>query len=108
MAGLQGRGHAQPVAEQMSRVIRKPIGHSYGIGCSNGGRHAMVAAARMPDAFDGLLIVVRPVSICRAPGCNMRWMCKASRVDDDIRKAFSADDLAAGGQFWPAATRLTG
>lgn len=34
---------------------RKPD-YSYMFGCSNGGRHAMVAASRMPEAYDGYLV----------------------------------------------------
>lgn len=64
MYGYKAVATLQPVAEQMvSGFYERPVGHSYGIGCSNGGRHAMVAAARMPAAFDGLLI--------GAPGFNL-------------------------------------
>lgn len=64
MYGYKAVALLQPVAEQIVEAYyENPIDYSYGIGCSNGGRHGMVAAARMPEAFDGLLI--------GAPGFNL-------------------------------------
>ena len=45
-----------PMAKAMIRTAYgKPPDRSYIAGCSNGGRHAMVAAARFPDQYDGFL-----------------------------------------------------
>ncbi|MFN7093232.1 MAG: tannase/feruloyl esterase family alpha/beta hydrolase, partial [Allorhizobium sp.] len=47
----------QPIAEQIvEKHYGKPIAYRYGIGSSNGGRHGMMAAERMPEVFDGLLV----------------------------------------------------
>lgn len=46
-----------PVAEAMVETYYgRPVAYRYGVGSSNGGRHGMVAAARTPGLFDGLLI----------------------------------------------------
>jgi feruloyl esterase len=55
--GYQAVGHLTPMAKSVLRAAygQRPA-FSYIGGCSNGGRHAMVAAARYPDAFDGYLV----------------------------------------------------
>lgn len=66
---------------------------SYMAGCSNGGRHALVAATRYGDRYDGIL--------AGAPGFNLpkaavqhAWDVQSWRIaDPDIRKAFSPDDM---------------
>ncbi len=46
----------QPLARAaVETYYGKPVAFAYGMGSSNGGRHALVAASRMPAAFDGLL-----------------------------------------------------
>ena len=46
-----------PMAKALIRAAYgRPADRSYIGGCSNGGRHALVAAARMPDAYDGFLV----------------------------------------------------
>jgi feruloyl esterase len=65
----------------------------YGVGGSNGGRHAMIAAARMPDAFDGLLAGYPGFNLPKA-GIQHAWDVQAFRaVDQDIKAAFTPDDL---------------
>ncbi|MEX8495820.1 tannase/feruloyl esterase family alpha/beta hydrolase, partial [Sphaerotilus sp.] len=69
---------------------------SYMAGCSNGGRHALVAATRYADRYDGIL--------AGAPGFNLpkaavqhAWDVQSWQMvnpaDPDIRKAFSPDDM---------------
>src|SRR5690606_249868 len=66
---------------------------SYMVGCSNGGRHALVGATRLADEFDGFL--------AGAPGYNLSavalqhaWDVQSfERVADDIRRAFSREDM---------------
>lgn len=44
------------VAKQLiTRFYAKPIKHNYFMGCSNGGREAMIAAMRFPTEFDGVI-----------------------------------------------------
>ena len=54
--GYEAVGRLTPMARSL---IRQAYGrvpdHSYIAGCSNGGRHAMVAAARYADLYDGFL-----------------------------------------------------
>ncbi|WP_168206000.1 tannase/feruloyl esterase family alpha/beta hydrolase [Geobacter sp. FeAm09] len=67
--------------------------YSYMLGCSNGGRHTMVAASRYPDMYDGYL--------AGDPGFNLpksavqhAWDVQAfSAVTGDMRTAFTAADL---------------
>lgn len=94
MYGYKSVALLDPLARQIVEAYYdNEIGHSYGIGCSNGGRHAMVAASRMPQSFDGLLI--------GAPGFNLPKAALQHAVDvqaltavtGDLATAFSAADL---------------
>jgi poly(3-hydroxybutyrate) depolymerase len=95
MYGYKAVAMLDPIARQMVKAYYgKEIGHSYGVGCSNGGRHAMVAASRMPEAFDGLLI--------GAPGYRLPAAALQHAVDvqaftgvtGDLATAFSREDLS--------------
>jgi Tannase and feruloyl esterase len=55
--GYQAVGKLTPMAKALiASAYGKQPDRSYIGGCSNGGRHAMVAAARYSDQFDGYLI----------------------------------------------------
>jgi feruloyl esterase len=66
---------------------------SYMVGCSNGGRHALVGATRLAGEFDGFL--------AGAPGYNLPMVSLQHAWDiqsfelagGDVRKAFSRDDM---------------
>ena len=69
---------------------------NYMAGCSNGGRHGLVAATRYADRYDGIL--------AGAPGLNLpkaavqhAWDVQSWQMvnpaDPDIRKAFTTDDM---------------
>jgi feruloyl esterase len=66
---------------------------SYMVGCSNGGRHALVGATRLAREFDGFL--------AGAPGYNLPMVALQHAWDiqsfegagGDVRKAFSRDDM---------------
>ena len=72
---------------------RKPDFSYYG-GCSNGGRHAMVAAARMPEQYDGFLASNPGFDLPRA-ALQHAWDAQAFvKADPDIRKSITKDDAA--------------
>lgn len=54
--GYQAVGSLTPMAKNLLKTAYgKSPDRSYFAGCSNGGRHAMVAAARYGDQYDGIL-----------------------------------------------------
>jgi pimeloyl-ACP methyl ester carboxylesterase len=62
--GYQAVGTLTPLAKQLiAAAYGKGPDRSYFGGCSNGGRHTLVAAARYPDDYDGFL--------AGAPGFNL-------------------------------------
>jgi hypothetical protein len=67
----------------------KPVRFRYGIGGSNGGRHALVEAARMPGAFNGLLVGYPGYNLPKA-AIQHAWDVQAMKpITGDIRTAFS-------------------
>lgn len=55
--GYQASGKLAPMAKSVIQTAYgKGPDRSYFGGCSNGGRHTMVAAARYPEQFDGYLV----------------------------------------------------
>ena len=72
---------------------RKPDFSYYG-GCSNGGRHTMVAATRMPEPYDGFLVGDPGFDLPRA-AIQHAWDAQAFvKADPDIRKSITAEDAA--------------
>lgn len=92
--GYQAVATLNPLAEAMVEAYYDaPIAYTYGIGGSNGGRHAMVAASRMPEAFDGLMAAYPGFNLPKA-AVQHAWDVQAFHaVNSDIRTAFSRDDL---------------
>ncbi|HEX7080606.1 MAG TPA: tannase/feruloyl esterase family alpha/beta hydrolase [Gammaproteobacteria bacterium] len=83
-----------PIAKTIiERYYGRRPQYSYMVGCSNGGRHAFVGATRLADEFDGFL--------AGAPGFNLPmaalqhpWDVQSFElVGDDIRRAFSREDM---------------
>jgi feruloyl esterase len=68
--------------------------YSYMVGCSNGGRHALVGATRLAREFDGFL--------AGAPGYNLpqialqhAWDVQSfEQTGNDMRRAFSRNDMS--------------
>ncbi|MEO8018824.1 MAG: DUF6351 family protein [Pseudomonadota bacterium] len=53
---FQGVAEVTVVAKQIvAQHYRKPVGHAYFVGCSTGGREAMMMSQRFPDYFDGIV-----------------------------------------------------
>lgn len=65
----------------------------YGVGGSNGGRHALVAAARHPDQFDGLLAAYPGLNLPRTAVQHAWDIQSYLAVNEDPTKAFTPDDL---------------
>lgn len=62
-------------------------------GCSNGGRHALVAASRYGDRYDGILAGAPALNLPKA-AVQHAWDVQSWQMaDKDIRKAFSPDDM---------------
>ncbi len=84
-----------PIAKAiiLAHYGRKPDFSYYG-GCSNGGRHAMVAASRMPDEYDGYLVGDPGFDLPRA-ALQHAWDAQAFvKTDPDIRKSITKEDAA--------------
>jgi len=82
-----------PIAKTLiaSYYGRRPD-YSYMAGCSNGGRHAMVAAERMPENYDGFLVGNPGLNLPRA-AIQHAWDVQAlAKVDPDIRKSLTRED----------------
>ena len=82
-----------PVAKKVIALHygRKPE-CSYMAGCSNGGRHTMVAADRMPENYDGFLVGNPGFNLPRA-AIQHAWDVQAFiKADPDIRKSITRDD----------------
>jgi feruloyl esterase len=84
-----------PIAQAIltAHYGRKPEFSYYG-GCSNGGRHTMVAAERMPERYDGFLVGNPGFDLPRA-AIQHAWDAQAfTKADPDIRKSITKDDAA--------------
>ncbi|MDE2361753.1 MAG: tannase/feruloyl esterase family alpha/beta hydrolase [Hyphomicrobiales bacterium] len=82
-----------PIAKAIiaARYGRKPD-RSYMAGCSNGGRHTMVAAVRMPENYDGYLVGDPGFDLPRA-AIQHAWDAQAFvKADSDIRKSITIED----------------
>lgn len=88
--GYQAEAKLLPTAKE---VIRQAYGkvpdRSYYGGCSNGGRHALVAAARYADQYDGFL--------AGAPGFNLPRAAVANIFGAQRYRTVSADPASITG-----------
>jgi pimeloyl-ACP methyl ester carboxylesterase len=82
--GYQAEAKLLPTAKEIIRqAYGKAPDRSYYGGCSNGGRHALVAAARYGDQYDGFL--------AGAPGYNLPKAAIASIYGGQRYRSISAD-----------------
>jgi pimeloyl-ACP methyl ester carboxylesterase len=78
----------------IAKFYGEPPARSYIFGCSNGGRHAMVAASRMGDQYDGFVAGDPGFDLPRA-AIQHAWDVQSfEMVDPDIKKSFSPADMA--------------
>jgi hypothetical protein len=83
-----------PLATELTeRYYGQPISYTYGAGSSNGGRHAMVAASRMADAFDGLLAGYPGFHLPRAAVQHAWDVQSFLSVGETLQSAYSRDEL---------------
>ena len=88
-----------PMAKALIRAAYgRPADRSYIGGCSNGGRHALVAAARMPDAYDGFLV--------GNPGTVLPRAAIANLVGGRTYASLATDPADVGSGFTLAERRL--
>ena len=78
-------------------------------GCSNGGRHAMVAASRIGDEYDGFVAGDPGFNLPRA-AIQHAWDVQSfETIDPDVKKSFSVADMAlVGGKVLEACDKLDG
>lgn len=98
MYGYGAVAALDPVARRIVEAFYgAPIEHAYGIGCSNGGRHALVAAERMPEAFDGIIAAAPGYHLPRAALQHAWDVQHLEPLTGDIRTSLSRDDMKAVG-----------
>jgi feruloyl esterase len=78
----------------VARFYGVPAARAYMMGCSNGGRHAMVAASRMGEAYDGFVAGDPGYDLPRAAVQHAWDVQSFLTVDPDIKKSFSPADMA--------------
>ena len=93
--GYSGDMTLGPIAKAIiARYYGVAPARSYMMGCSNGGRHVMVAASRMGDAYDGFVAGDPGFNLPRA-AIQHAWDVQSFlTIDPDIRKSFSEKDMA--------------
>lgn len=92
--GYQANGVLTPMAKQL---ITTHYGQapktSYMMGCSNGGRHSLVAASRYADQFDGIIAGNAGFNLPKA-AVQHAWDIQAfNAVNPDIKLAFTPSDM---------------
>lgn len=93
--GYEAVATLNPLAEALiEHYYGDAINVTYGVGGSNGGRHAMVAASRMPEAFDGLLVGYPGFNLPKS-AIQHAWDIQAlTAINGDVRTALSREDTA--------------
>ena len=94
--GYQTVGRLTPMAKELiALVYGKQPDRSYIGGCSNGGRHTLVAAARYPEMFDGFLAGSPGYNLPLAAIANIfgaQQYKKVATDPKDLSTAFTAEE----------------
>jgi len=97
--GYQAVGKLTPMAKELIRIAYgKGPDRSYIGGCSNGGRHALVAAARYPEMYDGFLVGSPGFNLPKAAVANIfgaQQYKKVATDPKDLSTAFTKQDRQA-------------
>lgn len=89
--GYQAVGKLTPMAKEVvRRAYGKAPDRSYIAGCSNGGRHVLVAAARYPEMFDGYLAGAPGYNLPKAAVANIWGAQQYKKVATDPKDLGSA------------------
>lgn len=97
--GYQAVGKLTPMAKEVIRTAYgKAPDRSYFGGCSNGGRHAMVAAARYAEDYDGIL--------AGAPGFNLPKAALANIAGGQLYASVATNPMDLSTGFTEAERRL--
>ena len=93
--GYTGDMRLGPIGKAIiAKFYGEPPASSYMMGCSNGGRHAMVAASRMGDQYDGFVAGDPGFNLPRA-AIQHAWDAQSfETIDPDIKKSFSTADMS--------------
>ena len=93
--GYSGDLTLGPIAKAIiATYYGAPAARSYIMGCSNGGRHAMVAASRAGEAYDGFVAGDPGFALPRAAVQHAWDVQSFLTIGPDIRQSFSASDMA--------------
>ncbi|WP_157015687.1 tannase/feruloyl esterase family alpha/beta hydrolase [Mesorhizobium xinjiangense] len=83
-----------PIAKTLiASYYGRPPQRSYGVGCSNGGRHGFVAAERLAEAYDGILAGAPGFNLPKAAVQHALDVQAFSAIKGDMRIAFTPGDL---------------
>lgn len=83
-----------PIANSIIKTFYgKAAAYSYLSGCSNGGRHGMVAASRYGDKFDGILVGAPGFNLPKAAVQHAWDVQSTQQVDPQLHNAFSRADM---------------
>jgi len=83
-----------PIAHALLKTFYgEKAAYSYLSGCSNGGRHGMVAASRYGDMFDGILVGAPGFNLPKAAVQHAWDIQSTQQVDPKLHNAFSRADM---------------
>jgi hypothetical protein len=97
--GYQAVGKLTPMAKSVIQsAYTKGPDRSYFAGCSNGGRHAMIAATRYATDYDGILV--------GAPGYNLPKAALANIAGGQLYASLATNPADISTGFTPAERRV--